>query len=249
VEIFHTPKDVDLAIWISSLDRLGTIRKAVGTTLSPLMEKVGGICANQVELFLLDAKTSAFLGFVCQYKGCPRGGIECMPEGCGNPKHLRLYDGFSLYPEAVSRVNSQLLFERESAIKRLDTNLFAEVPTMLPAELIEKLVDTPDIRIERIVSTGQTSPPGFWYDQPESEWVVVLRGEATLEFEGETRGMKPGDYVLIPPHRKHRVNSTSVKEPTVWLAVFFGKEKECVKKPAKKSVKKAATKKVVKKAT
>jgi cupin 2 domain-containing protein len=103
-------------------------------------------------------------------------------------------------------------------------NLFSELPSNLPEELIEKLVDASDIRIERIVSTGHASPPRFWYDQTESEWVVVLRGEAVLAFEDETHILKPGDYVLIPPHRKHRVNSTSTSEPTVWLAVFFGKK-------------------------
>ena len=106
------------------------------------------------------------------------------------------------------------------------TNLFTELPSNLPEELIETLVDAPGIRIERIVSTGHASPPGFWYDQAESEWVVVLRGKAVLAFEDETRVLKPGDYVLIPPHRRHRVNSTSLTEPTVWLAVFFGEEKE-----------------------
>jgi cupin 2 domain-containing protein len=101
-------------------------------------------------------------------------------------------------------------------------NLFSELPVNLPEELIETIVDAADIRVERIVSTGHASPPGFWFDQAESEWVVVLRGEAVLAFEDETQTMRPGDYVLIPPHRKHRVNSTSSKEPTVWLAVFFG---------------------------
>ena len=101
-------------------------------------------------------------------------------------------------------------------------NLFSELPSNLPEELIAILVDAPDVRIERIVSTEHASPPGFWYDQAESEWVVVLRGEAVLEFEDETQNLKPGDYVLIPPHCKHRVNSTSQSEPTVWLAVFFG---------------------------
>jgi cupin 2 domain-containing protein len=103
------------------------------------------------------------------------------------------------------------------------SNLYTDMPQLLPEELIEVLVDSKDVRIERIVSTGHTSPPGFWYDQPESEWVVVLHGEAILEFEDEKRHMVPGDFVLIPPHRKHRVSSTSMKEPTVWLAVFFGK--------------------------
>jgi len=106
------------------------------------------------------------------------------------------------------------------------TNRFSELPANLPEELVEKLVDAPGVHIERIVSTGHASPPGFWYDQAESEWVVVLRGEATLEFEDETQILRPGDYVSIPPHRKHRVNSTSQAEPTVWLAVFFGGEKK-----------------------
>jgi len=106
------------------------------------------------------------------------------------------------------------------------TNLFSELPSSLPEELIEQLVDAPGVRIERIVSTGHASPPGFWYDQAEAEWVVVLRGEATLEFEDETQMLKPGDYILIPPHRRHRIISTSLKEPTVWLAVFFGGARE-----------------------
>ena len=105
-------------------------------------------------------------------------------------------------------------------------NLFSELPSNLPEELVETLADTPGVRIERIVSTGHASPPGFWYDQAESEWVVVLHGEAVLAFEDETQILKPGDYVLISPHRRHRIISTSPKEPTVWLAVFFGGAKE-----------------------
>jgi len=120
---------------------------------------------------------------------------------------------------------------RQSAkIELPQANLFAKLPCNLPEELIEKLVDVSGIRIERIVSTGHASPPGFWYDQAESEWVVVLQGEAVLAFENETQILKPGDYVLIPPHCKHRVNSTSQTEPTVWLAVFFGKEKKARKR-------------------
>jgi cupin 2 domain-containing protein len=102
-------------------------------------------------------------------------------------------------------------------------NIFTGLPNNLSAELIEILLDVPGVRIERIVSTGHASPPDFWYDQAESEWVVVLCGEAVLAFEDETRILKPGDYVLIPPHRKHRINATSPTEPTIWLAVFFGK--------------------------
>ncbi len=105
----------------------------------------------------------------------------------------------------------------------MNANLFTGLPTTLSEELVENIIVSENIRIERIVSTGNASPPGFWYDQEESEWVVVLRGEAVLEFQGETtlQRLKPGDHVLIPPHCKHRVASTSATETTVWLAVFF----------------------------
>ena len=106
---------------------------------------------------------------------------------------------------------------------RLVDNLYADLPDAIPTELVETLAGNASCRIERIVSTGQASPPGFWYDQPEVEWVVVLKGEAHLRFEDAANPilMKPGDYLLIQPHRKHRVEGTSQEEPTVWLAVFL----------------------------
>ncbi len=102
-------------------------------------------------------------------------------------------------------------------------NLFTDLPTDLPAELIDVLTQNKHVRIERIVSTGQASPEGFWYDQDEAEWVVVLKGEAKVLFEGDAEPLplKPGDHVTIPAHSKHRVEWTSPGEPTVWLAVFY----------------------------
>lgn len=102
-------------------------------------------------------------------------------------------------------------------------NLFTDLPTDLYAELIDVLTQNKHVRIERIVSTGQASPEGFWYDQDEAEWVVVLKGEAKLLFEGDAEPLplKPGDHVTIPAHSKHRVEWTSPGEPTVWLAVFY----------------------------
>jgi len=102
-------------------------------------------------------------------------------------------------------------------------NLFADFPHNLPEELVEVLAENKQVRIERIVSTGHASPEGFWYDQKEHEWVAVLKGEAKLVFDGDDEPihMKPGDYVNIPAHRKHRVEWTSPDEPTVWLAVFY----------------------------
>jgi cupin 2 domain-containing protein len=100
-------------------------------------------------------------------------------------------------------------------------NLFAQIPSSLQEELTETLVSAASLRIERIVSHGHTSPEGFWYDQKEHEWVVVLRGAARLQFEDELVELKPGDFVNIPAHRKHRVDWTTADEPTVWLAVFY----------------------------
>ena len=77
------------------------------------------------------------------------------------------------------------------------------------------------MRIERIVSTGQASPPGFWYDQDRPEWVIVLAGSAAVLFESETtpRTLKRGDYLHIPAHARHRVEWTDKNEPTIWIAV------------------------------
>ncbi|MAE67745.1 MAG: phosphoribosylaminoimidazole carboxylase [Phycisphaeraceae bacterium] len=101
-------------------------------------------------------------------------------------------------------------------------NLFSNVPDQAREELAEILIDAPDARIERIVSTGQSSPEGLWYDQAEHEWVVVLRGRAMLRFQDDERvEMGPGDFINIPAHRRHRVEWTSADEPTVWLAVFY----------------------------
>jgi len=104
-------------------------------------------------------------------------------------------------------------------------NLFDGIPRPLPAELVERLAggDEPGARVERIVSRGHASPPDFWYDQDENEWVVLLAGAARLRFEGEANAvtMAPGDYVGIPAHSRHRVEWTDPGADTVWLAVFY----------------------------
>ena len=197
VHIFHSPKDIDLAIWLSSVDNLGAIRKMMTKTVSEMSEQTLGLCDGSVELFVLDHQSGHYLGRVCHFNRCPKY-ENCPNQGCGTPKYLKIMKDFAFHPEAVSRVNSEILFERTQVVDLPNTNLLSDLPCALTEELIEKLVDSPDIRIERIVSTGHTSPPGFWYDQADSEWVVVLRGEAILAFEGETRTMKPGDYTVAP---------------------------------------------------
>ena len=101
-------------------------------------------------------------------------------------------------------------------------NLIFPLPDASAAECVDTLLSRPDLRIERIVSFGQASPSGFWYDQDESEWVLLLAGAARLRFEDEpeARLLGPGDWVEIAAHRRHRVDWTDPDQPTVWLAVF-----------------------------
>ncbi len=102
-------------------------------------------------------------------------------------------------------------------------NLLEPVPAQPPEELIQEIVTGDRVRIERIVSRGHASPPGFWYDQEQREWVAVLAGRARLRFADDERvlEMGPGDHVLIEAHRRHRVEWTDPDRDTVWLAVFF----------------------------
>jgi cupin 2 domain-containing protein len=101
-------------------------------------------------------------------------------------------------------------------------NLFAGLPVAQEAaERIESLLARPGLRIERIVSSGQSSPPDFWYEQVDAEWVLLVSGEALLRFEdeAEARRLVAGDWLLIEAMRRHRVEWTAPATPTVWLAV------------------------------
>jgi cupin 2 domain-containing protein len=90
-------------------------------------------------------------------------------------------------------------------------------------EVIEQLARGQGFRIERIVSRGHSSPEGFWYDQDESEFVVLLSGSAAIRFEStdELVEMKPGDSMEIPAHVRHRVEWTDPDQASVWLAAFY----------------------------
>ena len=106
-------------------------------------------------------------------------------------------------------------------------NIFAKIPASGPREEITILADRPGAVVERIVSTGQASPTGFWYDQDWTEWVIVLAGEARLTLEGEAapRILRPGDWLELPDHVRHRVEGTDPDQPTVWLAVHWKAER------------------------
>lgn len=102
-------------------------------------------------------------------------------------------------------------------------NIFSQIPADLVEEHVQELVMAGAVKVERIVSQGHSSPAGCWYDQERSEWVILLQGSAGILFEGSggTIVLKPGDWLNIPAHRKHRVEWTEPGEKTIWLAVHY----------------------------
>lgn len=102
-------------------------------------------------------------------------------------------------------------------------NLFSNISDSITEEIFETLVRADHFKLERIISSGQATPPGEWYDQDDNEWVILLSGSAGLLFEGDKEicVMNPGDYVHIPAHRRHRVEWTDANQKTVWLALHY----------------------------
>ncbi|BAW79816.1 cupin 2 domain-containing protein [Candidatus Nitrosoglobus terrae] len=102
------------------------------------------------------------------------------------------------------------------------SNIFASLPQNLEIELFEDIIHSQNVRIERIVSKGHISPKIGWYDQDENEWVMVVKGKASLEFEdAPSCVLSTGDYINIPARVKHKVAWTDPNKITIWLAVFY----------------------------
>ncbi len=102
-------------------------------------------------------------------------------------------------------------------------NIFENIPDHFPEELFHEILETKNIKVERIVSRGHSSEDNDWYDQEENEWVILLKGSAGLLFEGDEKAvvLRPGDYINIPSHTKHRVEWTDPELVTVWLAIHY----------------------------
>ena len=101
-------------------------------------------------------------------------------------------------------------------------NIFENIPAELKEEFFEEIISNNNFKLERIVSEGHSSPDEFWYDQDKNEFVILLTGSATIEFENELSiDLKPGDYIIIPEHKKHRISKTDAHEKTFWLALHY----------------------------
>lgn len=102
-------------------------------------------------------------------------------------------------------------------------DLFADISDDLRDELIDTILETSNLRIERIVSRGHCSTEGFWYDQSDNEWIILLKGNAVLHFENQSESitMNPGDYLHIEKHDRHRIEWTNPDMETIWLAVHY----------------------------
>ena len=107
-------------------------------------------------------------------------------------------------------------------LPRGDGNLLAGECPANGTEQVQVLLEQPGLRLERIHSCGAASPDDFWYDQDETEWVLLLRGSARLQFadEAQPRDLSVGETLLIPAHRRHRVLATDGPPGTLWLALF-----------------------------
>lgn len=102
-------------------------------------------------------------------------------------------------------------------------NIFSDIPDDSAVEMFSSILDHPHCKIERIVSYGQQSPEGFWYDQAWDEWVLLIQGNAELDLDGRLITLNPGDHLLIPARQRHRITKTDPGKKTVWLAVHLEK--------------------------
>lgn len=100
-------------------------------------------------------------------------------------------------------------------------NLLSDIPDRLARELFDTLAESGHVKIERIISKGHTTPDSHWYDQEQNEFVVIIKGEAVIEFESSSSHLHAGDFMIIPAHCRHKVAWTPPDTETIWLAVHY----------------------------
>jgi hypothetical protein len=125
--IFHQCKDVDLAVWLTDLTILKSLQRARSRALNDLLEDQDiGVAHHQVDVFLMEPETNAYLGRLCTFAECPKGKPECRVEGCGAVKFLRQHEGFSLDADAFSPAKTIVLFDRDAPTT--ESNEVDEIP-------------------------------------------------------------------------------------------------------------------------
>lgn len=107
-------------------------------------------------------------------------------------------------------------------------SLLSDLPDARQAEIFQTLLEQSGLKLERIISWGQATPEGEWYDQDHDEWVLLVTGAASLQMAGESvpRQLNPGDWLYLPAHCQHRVSWTTPDRETVWLAVHWNTNEE-----------------------
>jgi cupin 2 domain-containing protein len=100
-------------------------------------------------------------------------------------------------------------------------NIYKDLPNSVVDEIIEPILESGKFKVERIVSEGHHSEKDFWYDQSTNEFILLLKGNAIIKFETEEAKLNEGDYLIIPAHKRHRVEWTDPKQKTFWLAIHY----------------------------
>lgn len=127
-----------------------------------------------------------------------------------------------IYHRIIGQIRQDLPFFWPSPKPYSMKNIYADIPTKLPSELFQTILEAKNIKIERIISLGHTTPTNKWYDQDQDEWVLVIQGKAKIRLEnGDIKALDTGDYLWIPAHQKHQVIWTPKNQKTIWLAIHF----------------------------
>ena len=127
------------------------------------------------------------------------------------------------FPVAKGDTENGIIVDSEGRGNETMKNMFADIPDAIPEEIFETIIEKESFRLERIVSDGQLTAEDEWYDEDENEWFILLKGSAGLLLEGDEEPLvlKPGDYLNLPAHRRHKVVWTDANEKTVWLALHY----------------------------
>lgn len=130
IEVWHECKDLDLALWIESQDRLGELRRTQDRALQAAYKSGAdtSVVGQQVDTFLFEPETNRYLGRLCHYGTCPKDKPACRVEGCGEIPFNKHFPLFKPYPDILAPAGYALLYQRGAGRLRSALNL----PTVAP---------------------------------------------------------------------------------------------------------------------